>query len=265
MQLGGRHRLDQEDGFQIDGGRFGRIPVGAGAVAFFGAQQPIDGADAHRMFAGDEDPVFMMQGFLAVESDMAAFVRQHREGIGIQILRLQREGIPRDVLDMDAKAFIGPQHEILDQRAFVLDPDGLDDAGDGFGPMGVHFEQAVPAFLELFAQTEGEFPAFQEEGFELLRGWRCQGEPAEFGTEFGGDLPAAFQAFLDGVQPLVVPAGDQGLWRADGGRDMDLDDLGLTQAGQPADPLLKDFGRERQIEKDEIAGKLEVAALAANL
>jgi hypothetical protein len=70
---------------------------------------------------------------------------------------------------------------------------------------------------------------------------------------------------LEGTESIVVPVEKNRLRAALEVWDVDVDDLSLADAIEAADTLLQQVGIERQIEQDEVMGKLEIASLRTDL
>ena len=70
---------------------------------------------------------------------------------------------------------------------------------------------------------------------------------------------------FEGTQSLLIPVVQYRLCAVLQVRDMNSDSLRLTNAVQPANALFQQIRIEWQVKQNQMMGKLEIAALTANL
>jgi hypothetical protein len=218
------------------------------------------------MVGAHEGEILATERARALEGDTESGGGERGEGVFEKVSRLKQVApvVAAHIFDQDAEMIEQTDEELLKSGVRIGVLDAFDDLR-GFGDAaGVEFEKTVLSAFELFGEGAAELLGACEKRLERLGFERVVAELGEFLGEFRRDLGGAVEVVFEGVEALVVPAGeDLGGVPGEVG-NVDLDEGGLTDAVEASDALLEEFGIGGQVEENEVVGELEVAALAAD-
>ncbi len=182
------------------------------------------------------------------------------------ITRSQHQGILATIVLIDADLVEHLQSEGDHAGVVIFGGQLVDQLLGGFATAGVDFQQAIAAlfqpglerFMQLASLGQKRFQCFLIAGIGGQQLEQLIAHRLEHGA--GGRT-----GLLECIQTVVIPELQGTLGGAFQIGDVDLDRVLLADTIETTDTLFQQIRVERQIEQHQVAGKLEVATLGADL
>ena len=235
-------------------------------AAGIAGQDQIQAVADNRVFPTDELGILTRQGLFTIEGDGTAVLRQTRE-VGHQhvVGRRQNNQVVAAIVLVDADDIEQVKREAHQIDVVVLIGNGFRQRLRFLAAVGVHFQQAVTALLELHFQVVVLLAAGVNELVQpFLLGRRSQ-ESDQLLVAAVVNGTAGRAGMLEGIEPFVEPAAQNCLSGVLQVRHHDLNVMHLADTVQTANTLFQQVRVERQVEHHQMAGELEVTAFGADL
>ena len=242
-----------------------------GGGASLRVDEQIDGVLHQRVVGRDKANIFTRDRAGAIEGRQHPVLRNGGKALHVGVAGIKEQISRLVILESHPKVVEEIGEKRAEKRSGVDGADAVDDVGRDGGVEGVKFQQTVSALFHFQRKLAAELDGLGDEGVELglanlgTAGAVVMGEGQEAGFEFFLIVVAAVERGLEGVEAAVIPLDDALLGAASDVGDINADRLGLSDTVEAADALFEEARVQREIEQDEVVGKLEIATLAANL